>query len=139
MDSGHSINDLTELVTSFSKSRDWTRYHTPPNLLKVEKSYRVTGLRAVEHRRASHIKPWRVSGDSEKVDEYNGLLLSSHTDHLFARGWITFLDEGHLKPSPRLDALVLQSWRVEPDRNPPPFKGDQQVYLEYHREVVFKS
>jgi hypothetical protein len=109
------------------------------NLMTVEKSCRVTGLRAVEHLRASHIKPWRASDDREKVDGYNGLMLSPHIDHLFDRGWITFLDEGHLKPSPRLDALVLQSWRVEPDRNPPPFKGEQQVYLQYHRELVFKS
>jgi len=109
------------------------------NVMKVEKSCRVTGLRAIEHLRASHIKPWRASDDREKVDGHNGLLLSPHIDHLFDRGWITFMDEGHLKPSPRLDALVLQSWRVEPDHNPPPFKSEQQVYLEYHRDLVFKS
>jgi hypothetical protein len=34
--------------------------------------------------------------------------------------------------------LVFNTWRIEPDRNPPPFKPQQCEYLEFHREVVFK-
>jgi hypothetical protein len=109
------------------------------NLELIEKSCRVTGLRDLLHLRASHIKPWKLSDDREKVDGYNGLLLSPHIDHLFDRGWITFVDEGHLKASPNLDPMVFNTWRIEPDRNPPPFKIQQCEYLEFHREVVFKS
>ena len=109
------------------------------NLVQIEKSCRVTGLRDLLHLRASHIKPWKDSDDREKVDGYNGLLLSPHIDHLFDRGWITFVDNGHLKSSPRLDPMVFNSWRIEPDRNPPPFKREQCEYLEFHRDAVFKS
>jgi hypothetical protein len=109
------------------------------NLVKIEKSCRVTGLRDLLHLRASHIKPWKDSDDREKIDGYNGLLLSPHIDHLFDRGWITFVDNGHLKSSPRLDPMVFNSWRIEPDRNPPPFKREQCEYLEFHRDAVFKN
>lgn len=109
------------------------------NVLLFEQSCRVTGLRAIDHLRASHIKPWSKSTDEEKIDGHNGLLLSPHIDHLFDRGWITFMDEGQLKPSPRLDPLVFSSWRIEPDRHQRPFMPKQCEFLEYHRSVVFVS
>ena len=108
------------------------------NLELIEKSCRVTGLRDLKHLRASHIKPWRVSDDREKLDGYNGLLLSPHVDHLFDRGWVLFENDGHLVPSPKLNPSVLQSWRIEPDRNGQPFVPQQIEYLEYHRESIFQ-
>ena len=108
------------------------------NVELIEKSCRVTGLQDVQHLKASHIKPWRSSNDDEKIDGNNGLLLSPHVDHLFDRGWILFDDDGVLVPSPKLDLLVLQSWRIEPDRLSRPFLPRQREYLEYHREFVFK-
>ena len=106
------------------------------NLELIEKSCRVTGLRDLMHLRASHIKPWRVSDDIEKLDGYNGLLLSPHVDHLFDRGWVLFENDGYLVPSPKLNPSVLQSWRIEPDRNGQPFVPQQIEYLEYHRECI---
>ena len=108
------------------------------NLELIEKSCRVTGLRDLKHLRASHIKPWRVSDDTEKLDGYNGLLLSPHVDHLFDRGWVLFENDGHLVPSPKLNPSVLQSWRIEPDRTGHPFVPQQIEYLEFHRESIFQ-
>ena len=108
------------------------------NVEQIEKSCRVTGLRYLQHLRASHIKPGKDSDDQEKDDGHNGLMLSPHVDHLFDRGWILFEDNGMLVPSPKLDLLVLQSWRIEPDRQPKPFLPRQIEYLEYHRELVFQ-
>jgi len=108
------------------------------NVEQIEKSCRVTGLRDLQHLRASHIKPWKDSNDKEKVDGHNGLMLSPHVDHLFDRGWILFEDNGMLVPSPKLDVLVLESWRIEPDRRPNPFSPQQIEYLVYHRELVFQ-
>jgi hypothetical protein len=70
------------------------------NVEQIEKSCRVTGLRDLQHLRASHIKPWKASDDFEKLDGHNGLMLSPHVDHLFDRGWIEFEDNGILVPSP---------------------------------------
>jgi putative restriction endonuclease len=33
--------------------------------------------------RASHIKPWSQSTDSERLDPANGILLAAHIDALF--------------------------------------------------------
>ena len=109
------------------------------NLERIEDHCRVTGLRSVRHLRASHIKPWRVSDDSEKIDGHNGLLLSPHVDHLFDRGWIRFSDDGRLEPSPQLEPEVLTSWRIEPPVAPKPFLPQQIDFLTYHREAVFRA
>ena len=37
---------------------------------------------------ASHIKPWRVSNNNERLDVYNGLLLLPNLDKLFDKGYI---------------------------------------------------
>jgi predicted restriction endonuclease len=66
------------------------------NLEALESGCRVTGLTERRHLRASHIKPWRLCTDFEKLDGNNGLLLSPHLDHLFDQGFIPFEDEGAL-------------------------------------------
>ena len=45
---------------------------------------------------ASHIKPWKDSTGSERLDNNNGLLLSPTFDKLFDRFLITFNDKGEL-------------------------------------------
>jgi hypothetical protein len=39
---------------------------------------------------ASHIKPWRESSNSERLDPMNGLLLAAHVDKLFDRFLLSF-------------------------------------------------
>ena len=56
----------------------------------------LTHLNVVPLLRASHIKPWKDSTDSERLDEFNGLLLAPHIDAAFDRGFITFEDDGRL-------------------------------------------
>lgn len=109
------------------------------NVEQIETSCRITGLRVLRHLRASHIKPWRDSDDSEKVDGYNGLMLSPHVDHLFDRGWIRFEDDGTFVPSQKLEEAVLKSWRIEQPRDPVPFVPRQIDYLIYHREFMFQK
>jgi hypothetical protein len=55
----------------------------------------VTGLHLPELLRASHAKPWaKCDTDAERLDVFNGFLLSAHLDALFDSGLITFDDEG---------------------------------------------
>lgn len=109
------------------------------NVLQFETECRVTGLRSVQHLRASHIKPWKRSDDLEKIDGNNGLMLSPHVDHLFDRGWIRFTEEGVLVPSPLLEDQVLVSWRIEPPARPRPFNDRQCEYLQFHAEEIFQT
>ena len=109
------------------------------NVRAIERSCRVTGVRQVRHLRASHIKPWRLSSDREKLDGNNGLLLSPHVDQLFDGGWITFTDSGELLRSSRLDRRVLESWKIPEELNVGAFNDEQKRYLAFHRESVFKE
>lgn len=109
------------------------------NVRLVEDRCRITGVSNVKHLRASHIKPWASSNDVEKLDGYNGLLLSPHVDHLFDRGFITFLEGGKILTSKDLNPEVLNRWSISTGQNVGTFRSEQQGYLEYHRDVVFKG
>jgi hypothetical protein len=107
------------------------------NVRMIERSCRVTGVTNIKHLRASHIKPWAASSDHEKIDGYNGLLLSPHVDHLFDRGFISFEDSGDMLISKALSQSVLDKWSLDSGKNVGKFEQPHHDYLEYHRDVVF--
>jgi putative restriction endonuclease len=109
------------------------------SLEQHEYACRLSGLLDRRHLRARHIKPWSISSDPEKLDGCNGLLFSPQFDHLFARGYIAFSDNGELLVSRHLNPAVLQSWKVTPPINVGAFKPQQCVYLEQHRREVFEQ
>lgn len=108
------------------------------NVRLIERGCRVTGLTKVRHLRASHIKPWKISNNEEKLDGANGLLLSPHIDHLFDQGFISFENHGRLLLSTDLDQNVLDRWNILRDFQTDAFTSTQSKYLEYHRDVVFR-
>ncbi|WND80478.1 HNH endonuclease [Lysobacter capsici] len=56
----------------------------------------VTGCTELTVLRASHVKPWRLSDDAERLDSANGLLLTANLDALFDVGLISFTDDGEM-------------------------------------------
>ena len=127
----------TEKESLIRARRGHGRYRQ--DLEKVEIGCRLTGLIDRRHLRASHIKPWSVSNDDEKLDPNNGLLLSPHIDHLFDRGYISFTDKGELLVSKFLNPVVLSDWGLTASIKPKPFSAQQRVYLDYHRKHVFEN
>ena len=109
------------------------------NLEKIESACRLTGLLDRRHLRAVHIKPWRSSSDSEKLDGCNGLLLSPHLEHLFSRGYVSFSDSGELLVSRDLNPAVLDKWGLRLPRYVDAFRPEQCRYLDYHRREVFEQ
>ncbi|MFL6726014.1 MAG: HNH endonuclease [Sphingomicrobium sp.] len=103
------------------------------------KTCRCTGVSHPSLLVASHIKPWSKSSDKEKLDGYNGIMLSPHVDRLFDRGFISFEDDGGLKISSKLAAGTLEQWGLQSSMNVGPFSPKQSIYLEYHRDHVFKG
>lgn len=90
---------------------------------------------------ASHIKPWAASNEKEKIDPYNGFILTPTYDLLFDKGFISFTDEKRLLVSnflsPRnvtLLGLVNNSFIQML-----PMDEKRQRYLQFHRENVFKE
>jgi len=109
------------------------------NVSLIEKKCRITDLSSLEHLRASHIKPWRLSSSREKLDGNNGLLLSPHVDHLFDRGYISFTVNGSLLVSPQITNDVLTAWNIDQNLNAGRFLPEQEIYLRFHRDNVFKQ
>ncbi len=62
----------------------------------------VTGCGIQEALRASHIKPWSESKDSERLDPYNGLPLLATLDALFDKHLISFDPDGKMLISSEL-------------------------------------
>ena len=104
----------------------------------LEPACRVTGVRDRAHLRASHIKPWRVATNTERLDGNNGLLLAPHIDHLFDRGYLSFADDGALLVSPLLSAEVVRAWGIDSALRRP-IRDKQLPYLAYHRSHVFRN
>ncbi|MEP0391677.1 MAG: HNH endonuclease [Erythrobacter sp.] len=107
------------------------------NVRLNEKGCRLTGVTDPRFLIASHIKPWRVCTDQEKLDGCNGLLLSPHVDKLFDSGFIGFADDGSVIRSDELPAAVWESWRLAMTAVKP-FNEKQREFLAYHRVEILK-
>ena len=87
---------------------------------------------------ASHIKPWAVSSNTERLSEDNGLLLSATYDRLFDSGLITFDRHGKIYLSSligienikRLGLSNNMCFNLMINMN----MGE---YLDYHNDVLF--
>jgi hypothetical protein len=108
------------------------------NVRLIENHCRVTGVTNIKHLRASHIKPWSLSDNSEKLDGNNGLLLSPHVDHLFDRGFVGFRPSGELVISKELNPSVLEKWAINADQNVGSFTKKQSGYLEFHLDAILQ-
>src|SRR5262245_59323806 len=59
--------------------------------------------------RASHIVPWADCTDEQRLDVYNGLLLSAVWDAAFDQGFVSFADDGAVLASPRLSEVARKT------------------------------
>jgi hypothetical protein len=93
----------------------------------------VTGCQETRILRASHIKPWRVCNNFERLDVFNGLLLLPNLDAAFDQGLITFDRQGKIMISPsfRKNAGIMgitENMKIQLDER-------HQPYLAYHRDM----
>ena len=76
----------------------------------------VTGVAVPQALRASHAKAWALcAADAERLDVYNGFLLSANLDALFDAYLATFLPGGALVVSPAVPAAALVLLGIAPD------------------------
>lgn len=105
-------------------------------LLSLWDGCAVTGVRVPEILRASHIKPWRHSGNRERLDPYNGLLLLPQYDALFDRGLVSFEEDGGLIVSKAMSSQDLDLLGIS-KRGELRFVEDRhRPYMAYHREKI---
>ncbi len=98
----------------------------------------ITGINIKQVLIASHIKPWVVCDNFERVDVNNGLLLSATYDRLFDSGLITFDFNGKLIISSlinndntkKLNIIKGSKYKIG-------YCPEMKKYIEYHNKYIF--
>jgi hypothetical protein len=94
----------------------------------------VTGIAIPEVLRASHAKPWaECATDAERLDVFNGFLLSANLDALFDRFLISFDEHGVLVIAPALVRIDLQPLGISPGMKLRWVNALHRPYLAMHR------
>ncbi|MBO7597671.1 MAG: HNH endonuclease [Bacteroidales bacterium] len=87
---------------------------------------------------ASHLKPWSVSNNQEKVDLNNGLLLCPNHDKLVDSGLISFSETGKVIISKCLSKRDRDLLNISRDMKIE-VTDDNAPYVSYHRENIFQE
>lgn len=106
------------------------------DLFKLWKGCAVNNITMPELLRASHIKPWEKSNNKERLDPYNGLLLSPIFDALFDKGLISFDDDGKILLSKQALSVSEKLHISGKETLSQGYEGNRG-YLKFHRENVF--
>lgn len=89
---------------------------------------------------ASHIKPWSISDEREKIDPKNGFMFTPTYDFLFDRGFITFTDDKKIQVSPWLSKVTCKRLDLMDQKAYPMLPIEKrEKYLAYHRTNIFKK
>ena len=143
------IDELEECLVSETNSAKRTEIETlikarqgqgrfRQKLLKLYPICPLTDLDIQSLLIASHIKPWSVCNNNERLDPFNGLMLAPHIDALFDSGLITFETDGTIKISPKIDLENQKRLGISPDMKLK-IEPESQKYFEYHRNHVFQK
>jgi predicted restriction endonuclease len=100
----------------------------------------VTGITVSEVLRASHAKPWAdCVNDAERLDVFNGFLLSANLDALFDRFLITFNDDGTMHVSSKLTMDQRISLGLNSAFSLRWVAKEHKHYLQYHRTIFIEG
>lgn len=98
----------------------------------------ITGIDTPQLLIASHIKPWAVCSNEERLDVENGLLLSPNMDRLFDYGLMSFTNKGEIILSSFVGNENAKRLLIEHHQVVDLKASDRlKYYLEYHRDVLF--
>ena len=100
----------------------------------------ITGINEKKLLVASHVKPWAVCTNAERLSTENGLLLSPTFDKLFDCGLISFADTGRIIISSQLSNEIIGKLHISStDTFDLKVSNELKKNLEYHRDVVFTT
>jgi predicted restriction endonuclease len=107
-------------------------------LLKIYRKCVLCEIKKHDLLIASHIKPWSVSNNDEKLDLNNGLLLCPLHDKLFDLGYISFDINGNIKISPLISSDEYNSLNINVNARIE-LKNSILIYMRWHNENIYKS
>jgi hypothetical protein len=99
--------------------------------------YAVLGISIRELLRASHVKSWKDSDNTERPDPNNGILLSAHLDALFDKFMISFDDNGKMIAAERVLKDAKEVIKIPGKLRKIPSSG-MRAYLNWHRTKMEK-
>ncbi len=112
-------------------------------VLNLMKRCPFTGISEPSLLRASHCIPWReCESASDRLDGYNGLLLTPTYDVLFDQGYIAFNDDGSLLISKFLGDDNKEILGLVADKKYITEEMQLEMrkrFLAYHRQFIFKD
>ena len=143
------IDELEECLVSETNSAKRTEIETlikarqgqgsfRQKLLKLYPICPLTDLDVQSLLIASHIKPWSVCNNNERLDPFNGLMLAPNIDALFDKGLITFDTDGTIKIHPTIDPENQERLGISRDMKLK-IEPESEKYFEYHRNHVFQK
>lgn len=98
----------------------------------------VTGLALPQALRASHAKPWaECMSDAERLDVFNGFLLSANLDALFDSFLISFMDDGVLLVAETISAAEKEKLGIDELMKLRWVSTFHLSYLRFHRQRFF--
>ena len=106
-------------------------------LLNYWKICAITGCELPGLLKASHIKPWSCSNNTERLDVYNGLLLAPNLDSAFDKGYISFDNEGKIIISDLLNDNDKNKLGIHSKMKLRKIEKNHVKYLDYHRQNIF--
>jgi putative restriction endonuclease len=107
------------------------------NAFELWKSCAVTGFAKRNVLVASHIKPWRVSNNEERITPHNSLVLLPTLDKLFDKGYISFETSGQIQLANTINQSDLLKAGITKELKLREVPSTIKPFLEYHQEYVF--
>ena len=132
VDSGKKTEKLSQVLSRIGQGQFRV------DLFTTWESCAVTGIPIPEVLKASHIKPWKDSDDAERLDPYNGLLLTANLDSLFDSGLVTFENNGKIIIAKRIQNYTSEL-NISDKMSLRHVFSSNVKYLEYHRKKVFSD
>ena len=100
----------------------------------------VTGVSVSDVLRASHAKPWaECKSDNERLNVFNGFLLSANLDALFDKFLISFTDNGEIIINLSITSEDLVRLGINSNMKLRWIMPEHLVYLEYHRNKFLQT
>ena len=100
----------------------------------------VTGLALPQALRASHAKPWaECASDAERLDVFNGFLLSANLDVLFDSFLVSFSEAGKLLVSKNIVSIDQKKLGLSADMCLRWVSAKHCPYLAFHRQRFLLS
>ncbi|PPD55079.1 MAG: hypothetical protein CTY12_01865 [Methylotenera sp.] len=105
-------------------------------LIELWSGCSVTGLTNNRLLRASHIYPWKLSNNIERLDKFNGLLLTPNLDQSFDQGLISFDADGKIIiKATAFNKDELSALNINKDMKLRLINEQHKHYLQKHRQL----